>query len=254
MIRYKQDIPAIFLVLALFAAQLVLFFWVDNFYIIAACALLMVVGQGSATAVNHNHQHLPIFKAGWCNRAFEIPLFFNTGCGPWAWVLHHTLGHHMNYLDGHEDTCSWKRKDGSTMGATEYTVVNTLKIYPEIFRVGKQHPKILKKFTFWLVICSALLAALVIASPLKALIIFVIPMIIQLFLLVYATVDHHRGLDTQNPYEATRNDATKINNWYAWNLGYHTAHHVKCGLHWSKLPAFHEEIQQKIPSELVRVV
>ncbi|HEY7774636.1 MAG TPA: fatty acid desaturase [Marinagarivorans sp.] len=254
MIRYKQDIPAIFLVLALFAAQLVLFFLIDNLYIVALCALLMTVAQGSATAVNHNQQHLPIFKSGACNRLFEVALFFNTGCGPWAWVLHHTLGHHMNYLGDKEDTCSWRRKDGSTMGAVEYTVINTFKVYSEIFRVGKQHPKILKKFKFWLALCLTLLATFIVLSPVKALIIFIVPMVIQLFLLVYATVDHHRGLDTQNPYEATRNDATKINNWYAWNLGYHTAHHVKCGLHWSKLPAFHEQIRQQIPDGLVREV
>jgi fatty acid desaturase len=254
MIRYKQDIPAVGLVLLLLLAQLTLFFWVDNLYLVAAFCLLLVVGQGSATAVNHNHQHLPIFSFGPFNRLFEVALFFNTACGPWAWVLHHTLGHHMNYLKGEEDTCSWKYKNGSTMSAIAYTVINGLKVYPEIFRVGKQHPKIFKKFKTWLVVCLTILAILMIISPLKALIIFIVPMIIQLFLLVYATVDHHRGLDTENPFEATRNDATKINNWYAWNLGYHTAHHVKCGLHWSKLPAFHAQISARIPNRLVRLI
>lgn len=251
-IRYKQDIGAIILVLALIITQLSVFFLVDNIYILCAVAALLIVVQGSATAINHNHQHLPIFKIDILNRIFEVGLFFNTGCGPWAWVLHHTLGHHMNYMNQEEDTCSWKRKDGKTMSTVEFTVVNTFKMYPEIFRIGKQHPKILKKFKLGLVICLALLATLILISPINALIIFVIPMIIQLFLLVYATADHHRGLDTDNKYEATRNDATKLNNIYSWNLGYHTAHHIKCGLHWSKLPEFHAEISQNIPSDLIR--
>jgi beta-carotene hydroxylase len=251
-IRYKQDIWAILLVLTLISSQLALFFLVDNIYMILAAVASLIVLQGSAAAVNHNHQHLPIFMSHRLNRLFEVALFFNTGCGPWAWVLHHTIGHHMHYLDSNEDTCSWKRKDGTTMSTAEYTIINTFKVYPEIFRVGKKHPKVFKKFKMGLVVCLAILAALVAASPLKALIIFIVPMIIQLFLLVYATESHHRGLDTQDHLQATRNDTTKLNNWYAWNLGFHTAHHIKCGLHWSKLPSFHNEISDQIPEALVR--
>ena len=253
-LRYKQDTAAVILVVALIITQLAVFFLINNIYIICAIAALLLIAQASATAINHNQQHLPIFKSGILNRLFEVGLFFNTGCGPWAWVLHHTLGHHMNYLNQEEDTCAWKRKDGTTMSTIEFTVVNTFKMYPEIFRMGKQHPKILKKFKFWLVVCLAILTALIIISPLKALILFLIPMTIQLFLLVYATADHHSGLDTENPFEATRNDVTKLNNMYSWNLGYHTAHHIKCGLHWSKLPDFHAEISQNIPTNLVRQV
>lgn len=252
MIKYKVDIGPVLLVVALFATQLGLFFLVDNLYIIMAVCAVLIVFQGSASAVNHNHQHLAIFKSNALNRLLEVGLFFNTGCGTCAWVLHHTLGHHLHYLDNEKDTCGWKKKDGSTMSGVEYTIINTFKVYPEIFRVGKQHPKVFAKFKLWLAVCLLILAAFIVASPLKALIIFVVPMIIQLFLLVYATVDHHRGLDTQDHSKATRNDVTKLNNLYSWNLGFHTAHHIKCGLHWSKLPAFHEEIRDDIPGELIR--
>ena len=34
------------------------------------------------------------------------------------------------------------------------------------------------------------------------------------------------------------------------NLGYHTAHHVKPKLHWSKLPEFHASIADRIPPHL----
>jgi fatty acid desaturase len=36
------------------------------------------------------------------------------------------------------------------------------------------------------------------------------------------------------------------------NLGYHTAHHYKQGVHWSKLPALHEKIKDKIPDNLIK--
>ena len=254
MIKYKADIGPVFLVVMLVAVQLSLFFLVDNLNIIMFVCAVLVVLQGSAAAVNHNHQHLAIFKSTSLNRMLEIGLFFNTCCGTCAWVLHHTLGHHLHYLDSEKDTCGWKKKDGSTMSAVEYVVINTFKVYPEIFKVGRQHPKVFAKFKLWFAVCLLILAVFIAISPVKALIIFVIPMIIQLFLLVYATVDHHRGLDSQDYNEATRNDVTKLNNLYAWNLGYHTAHHIKCGLHWSKLPEFHEEIKNAIPDKLIRTV
>ncbi|HEV2852180.1 MAG TPA: fatty acid desaturase [Thermoanaerobaculia bacterium] len=35
-----------------------------------------------------------------------------------------------------------------------------------------------------------------------------------------------------------------------FNSGYHTAHHVKPGLHWSRLPEFHRQLRDRIPAEL----
>ena len=41
-----------------------------------------------------------------------------------------------------------------------------------------------------------------------------------------------------------------IYNLLTGNLGYHTAHHHKQGLHWSRLPELHEKIKDKIPENL----
>ena len=46
-----------------------------------------------------------------------------------------------------------------------------------------------------------------------------------------------------------------MDRWYnlcTCNLGYHTAHHIQCGRHWSELPQLHEEIKHKIPAHLYR--
>ena len=64
------------------------------------------------------------------------------------------------------------------------------------------------------------------------------------------TYCHHAGLDTQNPYEASHNILHRSYNILTGNLGYHTAHHVKPKLHWSKLPAFHATIAHRIPDHL----
>mgnify|MGYP000123740735 FL=1 len=37
----------------------------------------------------------------------------------------------------------------------------------------------------------------------------------------------------------------------SWNLGYHTAHHMLPGIHWSQLPQLHDKIRPRIPDHLI---
>ena len=73
-------------------------------------------------------------------------------------------------------------------------------------------------------------------------------MIVGLFLTAWATFDHHSNLDTKNEFEGSRNILNPFYNLMTGNLGYHTAHHVKHGLHWSKLPEYHASIEHLIPA------
>lgn len=249
--RYRQDVVPFILLVGLTAVQVTTFTLVDNFLYIAIVAAALILPQVSAAAANHNHQHLPFFKSKPFNRATEILFFFNTGFGPFSWVLHHTLGHHKHYLDPEKDTSKWMNKDGSTMSRIEYVLKNGIMIYPQIVKVGKVHPKLLKKFYIWFFVCAVILGVFFSIDPAKAAILFLIPMIFHVFLLVDATQDHHRGLSLDNEFEATRTRTGKLYNLYTWNLGYHAAHHSKCGVHWSELPGLHEKIKNKVPDELI---
>jgi fatty acid desaturase len=68
----------------------------------------------------------------------------------------------------------------------------------------------------------------------------------------WVTYDHHAGVDSDNPFEASYNNTNRLFNVLTGNLGYHTAHHYSQGLHWSKLPELHEEIKSKISPALIR--
>ena len=59
------------------------------------------------------------------------------------------------------------------------------------------------------------------------------------------------GVSTQS-YGALNHWLMLVLNILTGNLGYHTAHHLRPGLHWSKLPAFHARIADKIPAENYR--
>jgi fatty acid desaturase len=78
---------------------------------------------------------------------------------------------------------------------------------------------------------------------------FALPMVNGLWLAMWATYDHHSGLESEEPTHACRNIIDPLYNKMTGNLGYHTAHHLNQGLHWSKLPELHSEIEGQIPSQ-----
>jgi fatty acid desaturase len=215
----------------------------------------MVIGLGPKVCIcswNHHHQHLPTFRPVWANRLLELIYALHTGITTNAWVLHHVLGHHLNYLDQKKDESGWKRKDGTTMGVIEYTLTIALTGYTRAYRVGRQHPKFQRSFLTMGTIVFLLLCVLATINWFNALFVFIIPMIHGLLITSWHTYSHHAGLDTDSHFEASYNIMNKWYNTLTGNLGYHTAHHYRQGVHWSLLPELHRKIEHQIPAHLYR--
>jgi fatty acid desaturase len=115
--------------------------------------------------------------------------------------------------------------------------------------VSRRYPKHRRVFLAMGAVTLAIVAALVIARPLAALFVFVLPMAISLYLTAWATYSHHAGKPTSSHFEACNNIVHRRYNLLTGNLGYHTAHHYKPGVHWSKLPALHASIAHRIPDD-----
>lgn len=249
--RYRADMPAVVLVLLVFAAQLYLFFAVDSHLLAIGGVALLFGIQVSSGAICHNHHHVNTFRIKWLNRAYEVLLYLQTGTSPYSWTIHHNIGHHRHYLDPHEDPAPWKHRDGTMMSRLYFDVVNAARIYPEIMRIGRDHPILYRKFKRMFVLANLPLLALLLLDPVRTLIIFVIPMLLLLVLLLDNTWGQHAGTGLDNHFEASRNVELKLYNLTSWNLGYHTAHHMLPGLHWSKLPELHGRIRDRIPPQLI---
>ena len=135
------------------------------------------------------------------------------------------------------------------MSAGWYTFITTITCYWRAFKVGAREQKhMLRIFLTMFILTFGILTVLICLKPLAGILVFLIPMLISLFVTSYVTYDHHTGLDTQNPFEACRNITSVWYNRLTGNLGYHTAHHLRCGVHWSLLPKIHESIKDQIPS------
>ncbi|CAK9068958.1 Fatty acid desaturase, partial [Durusdinium trenchii] len=191
------------------------------------------------------------FRYGWMNRVYEVILFLQTGIPPFAWTLHHNLGHHKHYLDPALDPAAWQESDGRVMNRIKYDFYNAARVYPEIVRIGGSRPKLLKRFLIWTAICLAILGALLWHAPLATLVVIILPMPIMLVGLLDNTYQQHQGLDMRTDATASRNTTNRFYNLVSWNLGYHTAHHKHPSVHWSKLPKLHQQMRNSIPDELV---
>ena len=251
-VRKKIDYYPITVILLIFSLDLLVFFFSPSWLLTLLWGLASIYIKGFTCSLNHHHQHYKFFSRQWANRAIECIMGLQTGVVGELWVLHHTLGHHQNYLDQDKDESGWKNKNGAVMNAIEYTINVGTTAYTRGLRVGKKYPRERKRLIQNIIITVVAIALLTWFNWYNALIVFILPMVILLYATAFDTYKHHAGLDTDDPYQATYNIIDPTYNWFTCNLGYHTAHHLQCGKHWTELPALHEKIKDKIPQELYR--
>ncbi|MFK7897944.1 MAG: fatty acid desaturase [Myxococcota bacterium] len=254
-LRYRADRRPVAFVLFGLVVHLAVFAvaptWLAAVLMIPLAVLSMFIAP-----INHHHQHFNTFRSALLNRLYEIPLGLQTGISPYGWVLHHNLGHHRNYLNQRPhpepDESKWTRRDGTQMGPIEYTIDLVLNNQVDMFRVGRKHPRFLRAFLLMKIPAWGIIGVLIYLNPANALLTFVIPGFITLCHTSFSTYAHHAGLHPTSHLDASMNNTSAAYNFLTCNLGYHTAHHKRPGVHWSLLPKLHEEIKDQIPPEMIR--
>lgn len=250
--RYTEDRIPVLIVTVFFAINIVVYFTVSNPWLLLLWTMVCIIPKGWISAWNHHHQHVMTFKQAWLNRLLEIPYGLMTGIIGHGWVLHHVVGHHINYLDQRKDESRWKTLSGRRMSELEYILVTTITAYPRCIQVGLKHPRHFRPFLMMAATILAILGAAFYYNPVGALFVWLLPMIISTAAVVWATYDHHSGLETDDHFRASYNVLDKWYNLATCNLGYHTAHHYRQAVHWSRLPQLHQEIESKIGLEFYK--
>jgi fatty acid desaturase len=253
-LKYKADRGPVAYVLSMFVLHM-LVWWFASPLVALACMVPFGIGSMFIAPINHHHQHLNTFRSAWVNRGYDIVLAMQTGVGPYSWVLHHNLGHHRNYLNQHPhvspDESAWTRRDGEKMTRTQYTLDMLLRHQADIYQVGLRYPRFMR---YWLAMklpLWGLIGVMLWANPVNTLLVFLVPGFFALTHTIWATYEHHAGCDTSDHLVGSVNREHPVYNWMTGNLGLHTAHHKRPGVHWSLLPQVHEEIKDEIPPQLI---
>ncbi|MBK6516342.1 MAG: fatty acid desaturase [Polyangiaceae bacterium] len=192
----------------------------------------------------HNTIHSPVFEKRAHNRVFQTVLTLTYGHPVSAFVPGHNLSHHK-----HTQT----RKDVMRTSKTRFSwnLLNGLffivKVAPAIMRGESLYFKTMKErlpawyrqyqIEFW--VLHALYLALFIADWKKALVFVFLPHKYAAWGIVTMNLLQHDGADENSEYNHSRNFVGKLVNWFTFNNGFHTIHHVHPGMHWSLTPEAH---------------
>ncbi len=248
-LRYEADRIPVALMTTYFAADLAVFALAKSWWVPVLWFVIGIFPKGWVSSFGHHHQHVHFFRKTWLNRLFEVGLGLQTGIVTNTWVLHHVLGHHVNYLDQTKDESRWTRDDGTQMGVAEYTLITAATAYTRAWEVGKRYPKVRRGMVRGGVAVLAIVAALFAANPWNALWVYAVPMVSTLLATAWVTYYHHAGYSTESHFTGCTNITDPIYNLLTGNLGFHAAHHYRQNVHWSKLPELHAQIAHKIPPE-----
>ncbi len=244
-----KSLAYIFITTAVFIAQWV---WIGMNPFIYTWYLFMSV---SVAVMTHNHNHLPMWNSKKLNLLTDWWLTVFYGFPIFAWIPTHNKNHHrFNNREG---------DDSITYRISERNNFLTLISYPTISgyyqqRAIKEYLKELKtknreKFRICISQYAVLLLWIAAAFVLdweKALLFVIIPQQVSLFSVLIFNYVQHVHANEESEWNHSRN-FTGFLNFLLFNNGYHTIHHHKAGLHWSKAPAAHKEIEKNIDPDLL---
>ncbi|PJZ70475.1 hypothetical protein CH373_05225 [Leptospira perolatii] len=249
-VRHRADLRPLFLVFTVGTLQFIAYLFCDTVESAIYSALALYFPLAMVGPVSHNHAHYSIFRVKLLNKIFEIWMYLESGQMASKFRLHHNFGHHPFYTDPKKDTSTWVRSDGSTMNRFEYIFWYFVTYTYRVIQIGKSHKVLLKQFYWQQLFATIVIGALVYYNPINALIVYLLPMLFSWLLFINFTYDNHVDLHSKDDYEASMTNTSRLINFIIFNNGYHLAHHIKQGLHWSELPEFHKSIEHKIPVEL----
>ncbi|MEM9069692.1 MAG: fatty acid desaturase [Myxococcota bacterium] len=219
---------------------------------------LYVLALHMAVAVSviaHNHNHLKIWKNRTLNALTDYWLTLFYGFPAFGWIPTHNLNHHKRVNKEGDYTITYR--------VSERNNLFTLLSYPSISAyhqqkpirdyLGKMRRTQTKRFVYYLsqyALLIAFVGALLWLDWKKALLYVVVPQQVSLFAVLSFNYLQHVHADEESKWNHSRNIVGPVMNWFLFNNGYHTIHHMKPGLHWSRTPAAHAEIAHHIDPRL----
>ena len=199
----------------------------------------------SSWAIIHNHIHVRTFRARWLNDALSLLLGVTVGHPPTGLVLTHMMNHHV-HIGGVED---WSRPANAGAGWGGMRLLRYAFVTPVRMAQGRaavdapRLPVMLERQRSrerWFVYTLAIVALVLRPATFLA---FTLPIwVAGTLIFLGINLLQHDACDPDSATEHSRDFTGRVINFLFFNGGYHTVHHDRPGLHWSRLPAEHRRV------------
>ncbi len=214
----------------------------------------------SAAVIAHNHNHSPTFRARPLNHAFAAWISIFYGFPTYGWIPTHNANHHVFVGAKGDATVLAQRgeRDDVWRAATHFfrssvTQGPLLRAYRHKLwkssrcawaSVWGQYAVVYGTHVALLALAASRFGlargALVYACTLG------VPAFMALWGIMFTNWVQHVGCDPDSTWNHSRNFTARWMNALVFDNGFHTVHHERPGLHWSRAREAHEQIAQHI--------
>lgn len=211
-------------------------------WLLPACVLAFV-----ACVIKHNHVHCRTFRGRGWNAALGVALSALTGHPTTSIITAHNVRHHRyNNSDVDWVRCSLVRFRWNWLNLLVFPFASVARMRAEktsdLAAWRGRHPTLYRQALVERAVLGGLLVTVVVADWQATLRALVVPWLFGQWGIVTINLLQHQACDPASPWDHSRNVTGRLVNWLVLNNGFHTAHHLRPSLHWSRLPAFHRRV------------
>jgi fatty acid desaturase len=253
LLRHRADRRSIGFLLALSALFIVQWTGAMRYWALLPLTCLFAF---IACIIKHNHIHSPTFARESWNRALDYLLGFCTGQSTAAIIPVHQERHH-EHSQTQEDFVRSSivnfRHNWLNLLAFPFVVVWLVhrNKSADLARWRLRHPRLYQRVQRERAAVLLLVLVLTALNWRATLLYLGIPWLFGQWGIVTINLLQHQDCDESSAYDHSRNITGRWTNWLFLNNGFHTAHHLRPALHWSRLAEFHRlHVAPKIRPEL----
>lgn len=230
---------------------------------VGGAAIMLGWISGIDLGVNfHNHTHRRIFRAAWLNRWYARLWTFSSGWPSFHWRHAHVVVHHSNLLGPTDWTLPRRRADGSFENMFWYCPAHwpwrTSADLWRDFTSGRGRPGVGRRALVELAIFLALWSIPFWIDPLMALGLWVLPQWFgNCWNMGPGMYVQHVGCvrkSERHPFNHSNTFLSRFFNLTSFNIGYHIEHHDYPAVHWTELPALHEQLKGQLSETRAHVL
>lgn len=210
--------------------------------VVALCASAWI-----QAVIVHNVMHTPLWRSRTLNILSQLFLSVTYGFAVSEYVPGHNLSHHrftqtardvmrttkLRYRTNLVNLLLFFLRIGPGVTASNAAFVRAMRM---------RKPQWVTQLVLEVMTAWGFKFALVALDWRRGLLLAVVPAFYAVWGITTVNYLQHDGCDETHPYNHSRNFVGRVFNWFTFNNGFHGAHHMKPGMHWSLLPATHAQL------------